>query len=101
MALRGLFIGVDRFVSQRIRWLSCARRDACALHALFADTFGAGGVLLSEVAATQAAADTKPAGGGRTPHVSKRDPQDNVKMIIILFGLSAFMEDRLNPAAAP
>jgi helicase len=59
MALRGLFIGVDRFESQRIRWLSCARRDACALHALFADTFGPGGVLLSDEEATRAAIEAQ------------------------------------------
>ena len=40
MALRGLFIGVDRYRSADINWLSCARRDATALHALFFDTFG-------------------------------------------------------------
>lgn len=59
MALRGLFIGVDRFASQRIRWLSCARRDACALHALFADTFGRGGVLLTDEKASRSAIEAQ------------------------------------------
>jgi hypothetical protein len=27
MALHGLFIGIDRFESKRIDWLTCARRD--------------------------------------------------------------------------
>jgi replicative superfamily II helicase len=55
MALHALFIGIDRFASPRINWLSCARRDAVALHALFTDTFGAGGVLLDDKRATRAA----------------------------------------------
>jgi hypothetical protein len=40
MAFRGLFIGIDRYASTDVNWLSCARRDATALHALFMDTFG-------------------------------------------------------------
>lgn len=55
MALHGLFIGIDRFASPRINWLSCARRDALALHALFTDTFGPGGFLLDDQKATRAA----------------------------------------------
>jgi ATP-dependent DNA helicase len=55
MALHALFIGIDRFASPRINWLSCARRDAVALHALFTDTFGAGGILLDDKKATRAA----------------------------------------------
>lgn len=35
----GIFIGVDRYASPAINWLSCARRDATALHSLFADNF--------------------------------------------------------------
>jgi hypothetical protein len=35
MAFKGLFIGIDRYVSAEINWLSCATRDATALHALF------------------------------------------------------------------
>jgi replicative superfamily II helicase len=55
MALHGLFIGIDRFASPRIDWLTCARRDAVALHSLFTDTFGPGGVLLDDEKATRAA----------------------------------------------
>ncbi|WP_437779105.1 DEAD/DEAH box helicase [Sorangium sp. So ce1097] len=53
MAFRGLFIGIDRFASPRIKWLTCARRDAVALHALFADTFGPGAELLTDTQATR------------------------------------------------
>src|SRR5205809_5836588 len=59
MALRGLFIGIDRFTSHRINWLTCARRDAVALHALFTDTFGAGGELLTDDQATRAAVEAR------------------------------------------
>jgi helicase len=52
MAYRGLFIGIDRYASDAVSWLSCARRDAVALHALFADTLGAGGLLLADEEAT-------------------------------------------------
>ena len=55
MTLHGLFIGIDYFASPRINGLSCARRDAVALHALFTDTFGPGGVLLADKKATRAA----------------------------------------------
>ncbi|MBL8685720.1 MAG: DEAD/DEAH box helicase, partial [Myxococcales bacterium] len=54
MAFHGLFVGIDRFQSSRINWLTCARRDAVALHALFADTLGSGGVLLTDEQATRA-----------------------------------------------
>jgi replicative superfamily II helicase len=40
MAFHGLFVGIDRYHSPRISNLTCASRDAQALHALFADTFG-------------------------------------------------------------
>lgn len=53
MGFRGLFIGVERFASPRISWLTCAGRDARALHALFADTLGPGGELLTNDAATR------------------------------------------------
>ncbi|MGD9696179.1 MAG: DEAD/DEAH box helicase [Thermoleophilia bacterium] len=43
---RGLFVGIDRYQSSAISWLSCAERDATALHALFEDNFGPGGTLL-------------------------------------------------------
>lgn len=52
---RGLFIGIDRYASDAISWLSCAERDASALHSLFADTFGDGGELLTSEEATRAA----------------------------------------------
>jgi hypothetical protein len=54
MAYRGLFVGVDRYADDRVAWLSCANRDAVALHALFADTLGPGGVLLGDDRATAA-----------------------------------------------
>ena len=40
MNFHGLFIGIDRYSSPAVDWLTCAARDALALHALFADTFG-------------------------------------------------------------
>lgn len=51
--LRGLFIGVDRYQSQAIKWLTGARHDAIALHALFADTLGGVCTLLTDDAATK------------------------------------------------
>jgi helicase len=54
MAFKGLFIGIDRYASPRIKWLSCAGRDAIALHALFADTFGGASTLLVDDQATTA-----------------------------------------------
>lgn len=53
MGLRGLFIGIDRCASLRVGWLACAERDARALHALFADTFGGESTLLTGAAATR------------------------------------------------
>jgi hypothetical protein len=35
---RGLFIGIDHYASDGISWLSCAERDASALHSQFGDT---------------------------------------------------------------
>jgi helicase len=72
MALRGLFIGIDRFVSPRINWLSCACRDARALHALFTDTLGPGGELLTDQLATRAAIQD------RFQALSTCDPNDIV-----------------------
>lgn len=57
MAFRGLFIGIDRYASADINWLGCARRDAVAMHALFADTLGSGGTLLIDEQATRSAID--------------------------------------------
>jgi len=51
---RGLFVGIDRYASPRISWLSCARRDALALHALFSDSLGDGATLLVDEEATAA-----------------------------------------------
>jgi helicase len=53
MAFTGLFIGIDRCASSQINWLSCARRDAVALHALFTDTFDGDTTLLTEENATR------------------------------------------------
>jgi replicative superfamily II helicase len=49
----GLFIGIDRYESPDIKWLSCARRDARALHALFADTFSGSTQLMVDEQATR------------------------------------------------
>jgi hypothetical protein len=54
MGIRGLFIGIDRYVSPAIDELSYARRDAVALEALFADTLGGSTVLLADADATRA-----------------------------------------------
>ncbi|HWO36921.1 MAG TPA: caspase family protein [Candidatus Acidoferrum sp.] len=57
MAFRGLFIGIDRYASAAINWLSCANRDATALHALFTDTLGGETTLLTDEQATIAAVE--------------------------------------------
>ncbi|TIR50589.1 MAG: DEAD/DEAH box helicase [Mesorhizobium sp.] len=54
MAFHGLFIGIDRYASPQISWLSCARRDAVALEALFCDTLGGSTTLLIDETATRA-----------------------------------------------
>jgi len=54
MAFRGLFIGIDRYQSPQIHWLSCAKRDAIALDALFFDTLGGSTTLLVDEVATRA-----------------------------------------------
>jgi hypothetical protein len=46
ITFRGLFIGIDHYASPKISWLSCAQRDATALHALFCDTLGGEATLL-------------------------------------------------------
>jgi helicase len=53
MGFRGLFIGIDRHQSPGIDELTCARRDATALEALFADTLGGRTVLLTDQDATR------------------------------------------------
>jgi len=55
MAFKGLFIGIDRYASAEINWLSCAGRDATALHALFTDDLGGDTMLLMDGQATVAA----------------------------------------------
>jgi len=54
MAFHGLFIGIDRYASPDISWLSCARRDAKALEALFADTLDGSTKMLADAEATRA-----------------------------------------------
>lgn len=53
MKFHGAFIGVDRYRSPDIGFLSSAVRDATALHALFADGFGGEPVLLADADATK------------------------------------------------
>ena len=53
MAFHGIFIGIDRYRSSQINWLSCARRDAVALETLFADTLGGNTTLLVDADATR------------------------------------------------
>lgn len=55
MAFKGFFIGTDRYDSPEINWLSCASRDAKALHGLFTDTLGGETTLLTDEQATVAA----------------------------------------------
>ena len=52
MAFKGLFVGIDRYSSPDINWLSCARRDAVALHALFSDNLVGESTLLLDEDAT-------------------------------------------------
>lgn len=53
MAFQGLFVGIDHYASSQISWLSCAKKDAIALHALFTDTFGGNATLLTDENATR------------------------------------------------
>lgn len=55
MKFRGLFVGIDRYASPGVNWLSCACRDAVALHALFSDSLGSGARLLLDQQATRPA----------------------------------------------
>lgn len=52
MSFKGLFIGIDRYTSPEVNWLTCATRDATALHALFTDTLGGETTLLTDAQAT-------------------------------------------------
>lgn len=54
MAFKGLFVGIDRYASPGVNWLSCAGHDARALHALFTDSFGGETALLLDDQATVA-----------------------------------------------
>ena len=56
MRFHGLFIGIDRFLSPLVNELTCAARDAIALHALFVDTLGTdNAAVLTNEEATSAA----------------------------------------------
>ena len=59
MSFKGLFIGIDRYAFPGVNWLSCARRDAAALHGLFTDSMGGETVLLTDEQATRAAVEEK------------------------------------------
>ncbi|NBV06774.1 MAG: DEAD/DEAH box helicase [Proteobacteria bacterium] len=52
MKVHGVFVGIDRYASPAINWLSCAKRDATALHAIFADNLPGDLILLSDKEAT-------------------------------------------------
>ena len=53
MRFRGLFIGIDRYKSAGINWLTCARRDAVALFSLFKDNINGDLALLCDQDATR------------------------------------------------
>lgn len=72
MAFRGLFIGIDRYVSAGIDELTCARRDAIALEALFFDTLGGSTVLLTDADATRSGLE------GAFADLAGCDPEDTV-----------------------
>lgn len=55
MSFKGLFIGIDRYAFPGVNWLSCARRDAAALHGLFTDSMGGETALLTDEQATRVA----------------------------------------------
>lgn len=76
MAFKGLFIGIDRYVSPGIEWLSCSGRDAMALHALFADTLGGETTLLMDEEATLGTIRE------RFEHLATVDPDD---VVVIAF----------------
>lgn len=72
MAFLGLFIGVDRYASPHINWLSCAGRDAVALEALFGDTLGGTTTLLVDEDATRSGIEVALQG------LTDCDPDDTV-----------------------
>jgi len=51
----GLFIGINRYQTRRIKRLASAVRDAGALHALFSDNLGGSSSLLVDATATRSA----------------------------------------------
>lgn len=55
MAFKGFFVGIDRYASPDVNWLTCATRDARALHAIFSDNLGADAKLFTDQEATRAA----------------------------------------------
>lgn len=57
--MQGLFIGIDRYASPEIAELTCARRDAVALEALFADALLGETVLLTDAEATRSRIETE------------------------------------------
>lgn len=59
MTLKALFIGIDHYSSPLINELNCAKRDAVALEALFADTFSCQTTLLTDVDATHERIETE------------------------------------------
>lgn len=59
MNFHGLFVGIDRYASTDIAELTCARRDAVALEALFADTLGGETLLLTDADATLGRIETE------------------------------------------
>ena len=76
MAFKGLFIGIDRYSSPEVNWLSCASRDATALHALFTDTLGGETALLTDGEATTAEI------GAHFERLAASDPED---VVVICF----------------
>ena len=76
MAFKGLFIGIDRYASPGIEWLSCSGRDAMALHALFTDTLGGDTTLLMDEEATLGSIREK------FEHLATVDPDD---VVVIVF----------------
>ncbi len=72
MTLHGIFIGIDRYASPAINWLSCAKRDATALHALFADNLPGDLKLLTDKDATSSTIEEE------LKSLSQCDPDDIV-----------------------
>jgi len=53
MSFKGLFIGIDRYLSNDINWLNCAKNDALALYSLFSDNLKGDAKLLVDQDATR------------------------------------------------